>query len=92
MDKYNDQTTWLNGRFPQYPVHEDLNNKYGVQGSPTLVINGAQISAERSPEGIKAVICSAFNNPPEECAEALALTATQPGFGIDQAPTGGCGG
>ena len=40
MAGYNDQSTWLSGQFPQFNIYKDLNNQYGVQGSPTLVING----------------------------------------------------
>lgn len=89
IDKYNDQTTWLSGQYPIYPVDEALNNKYGVQGSPTLVINGVKIETDRTPNALKATICSAFNNPPAECAQILA-TATE----TEQTPAktnGGCG-
>lgn len=95
LDKYNDQTTWLNGRYPVYPLNQDLNDKYGVQGSPTLVINGVLVEAGRTPNAIKSIICSAFNNPPAECAQTLAIASPQPGFGAGQtqeATAGGCGG
>lgn len=84
MDKYNDQTTWLSGQYPIYPIDEALNTKYGVQGSPTLVINGVQVEAGRTPDALKTVICSAFNNAPSECAQALAGASSQPGFGAGQ--------
>jgi len=93
--KYNDQASWLSGRYPVYPIHADLNNKYSVQGSPTLIINGVQVEAGRTPDGLKAVICSAFSNPPAECEQILASASPQPGFGTGQAQdtiTGGCGG
>jgi len=84
LDKFNDQTTWLSGRYPVYPVHEDLNNKYGVQGSPTLVINGAQVDGvNRTAEAVKQAICAAFNNPPAECGTTLATAAYGAGFGYD---------
>jgi hypothetical protein len=38
-EDFNNKSTWLSGRFPMYRVHDELNKKYGVQGSPTLVIN-----------------------------------------------------
>lgn len=93
--KYNDQASWLSGRYPIYPIHIDLNNKYGVQGSPTLIINGIQVEAGRTPDALKNVICSAFNNPPAECGQTLASASPQPGFGTGQTQTataGGCGG
>lgn len=95
IDKYNDRNTWLSGQYPEYPVDAELNNKYGVQGSPTLVINGVQVSADRTPNALKSIICSAFNNPPAECGQPLALASPQPGFGSGQtqnATAGGCGG
>lgn len=79
--KYDDKASWLSGRFPIYPVHADLNDQYGVQGSPTLVINGAQIDVSRSPEAIKQTLCGAFNNPPAECSENLSTESAGPGFG-----------
>ena len=94
LDKYNDKSTWLNGRFPLYPVHENLNDEYGVQGSPTLVINGTQVQTERTPEGIKNAICAAFNNAPSECSKKLSNTPATPGVGAGEGvDTGdaGCG-
>lgn len=44
---------------------------YGVTGSPTLIINGGKYQGSRTPEGYKAGICDAFNNPPEECNTKL---------------------
>jgi len=81
MDKFKDQSTWLSGQYPVYPVHQSLNDKYGVQGSPTLVVNGAQVEAGRSPEAIKQVVCASFNNPPSECSQTLSSAQASPGFG-----------
>lgn len=95
MDKYNDQSTWLSGRYPIYPIHQDLNDKYGVQGSPTLVINGAQVEAARTPNALKDAICASFTNAPAECGQTLALASPQPGFGTgltQDTAAGGCGG
>ena len=50
---------------------DEIAKSNGVSGSPTLIINGAKINAARSPEGYKAAICDAYNNPPEECKIAL---------------------
>ena len=68
-------------RFPKYPLEADLNEQYGVRGSPTFVINGQVISVSRSAEAIKEAICSAFNNPPKECDTQLSTSAESPGFG-----------
>jgi hypothetical protein len=48
----------------------------GVQGSPTLVINGVQTSAARNAEAYKGAVCSAFNNIPSVCSETLDSTGT----------------
>lgn len=93
MDKFNDQSTWLNGNYPVYPIDEELNNAYGVQGSPTLVINGTQVNAERTANGVAAAICAAFNNAPAECDQLLAqAAAVQPALAANQNTNGACGG
>lgn len=93
MDKFNDQSTWLNGNYPVYPIDDELNNAYGVQGSPTLVINGTQVNAERTANGVAAAICAAFTNAPAECDQLLAQAATiQPALAANQNVNGACGG
>ena len=64
-----------------YPVYAADNQKYGVSGSPTLVINGAIVSASRSPEAVKVAICNAFTTAPAECNTALSTAQASPGFG-----------
>lgn len=81
IDKYNDQSTWLSGQYPLYPIYTDLNKTYGVQGSPTLVINGVQSEAGRTAEGVKQAICASFTNEPSECKTTLDNTSYTPGFG-----------
>ncbi len=49
----------------------ELNKKYGVRGSPTILINETEYVGDRSPESFKQAICSAFNTPPEECSQTL---------------------
>lgn len=87
--KYNDQASWLSGQFPQYPVQADLNEKYGVQGSPTLVINGVQAEVSRTPESVKQAICNAFNVAPTECGQTLNTGSFDPGFGTALSVGGG---
>lgn len=53
---------------------EEASNSAGATGSPTLIINGVKSRAVYeygSPEAYKQAICSAFNNPPEECDQVL---------------------
>jgi len=68
---YNNQSTWLNGLYPLYPVDKELNNQYDVQGSETLIINGIHISPAQyrwDSDKLKEIICSAFNTKPAECS------------------------
>lgn len=81
MEKYNDQSTWLSGQFPLYPVHQDLNAQYNVQGSPTLIINGVEVQTARSPEAVKKAVCDAFEKAPAECGRALEANQASPSFG-----------
>jgi len=87
---YNDKSTWLNGQFPKFDVHTDLNEKYGVQGSPTVVINDKAVDVNpRSPEKFKEVICQAFNSPPTECSQTLSNDVPSPGLGGGTGSSGG---
>lgn len=87
---YNDETTWLNGYYPQFNVQADLNEQYGIGGSPTIVINDETVSvSQRSPEKFKEVVCQAFNAPPEECSQTLSEEVFSPGFGFDTGSSSG---
>jgi len=91
---YNDESTWLNGMFPKFDVHTDLNEKYGVQGSPTIVINDQVVNVSpRSPEKFKEVICQTFNSLPEECSQMLSddVASIGIGGGTSNSSGGGCG-
>ncbi|NTU66934.1 MAG: hypothetical protein HGB08_03355 [Candidatus Moranbacteria bacterium] len=78
----NDKSTWGNGSYPPFNINKDDNTEYGVQGSPTLVINGTTVeSAGRDPKSLLDTICSAFNNKPAECDKALSADSPAPGFG-----------
>ena len=93
MANYNDQTTWLNGRFPKFDVDAALNTKYGVGGSPTLIINGVQSNAGRDSASYLKAICAAFNTAPTECSTTLSSTQPGAGFGYDSvgsAQAAGC--
>ncbi len=59
-----------------------LTEQYDVSGSPTLLINDTLYQGSRSAEEFKQAICSAFNNPPEECSVVLGDEA--------EAAQGGC--
>jgi len=80
--QYNDKNTWINGRFPRFDVNSDLNEKYKVQGSPTIVINDKVVNVSpRSPERFKEILCQAFKSEPSECSQALSKNVPSPGVG-----------
>jgi len=90
--QYNDKSTWLNGNYPKFDVQADLNAKYGVRGSPTVVINDQVMDiSPRSPEKFKEVICQAFNSQPQECSQTLSNDIPSPGLGGGTASSGGGG-
>jgi len=80
-----DKSTWLSGYYPLFNVDKALNEKYGIQGSPTLVINGEQVSSARDPNSYLNVICQAFTEgkAPASCDTQLSTTAYGAGFGYD---------
>jgi hypothetical protein len=94
MKNLNDQASWLSGRFPKFDIDKELNEEYGIQGSPGLVINGQQVQSNRDPQSVLDVICSSFENSPEECKQTLSTAAASPGFGSSagsSGSTGSCG-
>ena len=64
------------------------NKKYGVQGSPTLVINGTTIGSGRDSASLLKAVCSGFDKQPAECSVALSATAPSAGFGEGTAAAG----
>ncbi len=85
---YNNSSTWVSGQYPMYPVDGDLNTLYGVQGSPTFVLNGEIVKVSRSAEAIKQAICASFNDPPAECQTTLRTDQESPGLGAVASGTG----
>ena len=79
-ENFEDQSSWLSGRFPKYDVNAADNTKYDVGGSPTLVINGVQASSARDPASLLKTICEAFTTAPAECKQTLSSAAPNPGF------------
>lgn len=87
---YNDESTWINGNYPKFDVQADLNTEYGVEGSPTIVINDKVVELnQRSPEKFKELICQAFNTPPSECSETLSDEVPTSGFGAGSGGSSG---
>lgn len=86
---YNDKSTWK-GRYPGFGVYQADNTKYGVGGSPALIINGKTVGSARSADALLTSICAGFENPPEQCATELSTASPSAGFGVGTA--GGSGG
>ncbi len=80
-ENYNNTETWLQGTYPTFPIYQEDNEKYNVQGSPTLIVNGEEVSSERTPYDILQMLCSGFINPPSECLSELSTTSPEFGFG-----------
>lgn len=83
-----DRSSWSNGQFPKFMIHDEDNVRYGVRGSPTLVINGAQVSSSRDSASLLRTICSAFNEAPEACNAQLDSAQPSPGFGFQALAAG----
>lgn len=81
-ENYNNKIDWK-GNFPGFNVYKEDNAKYSVGGSPTLIINGANISSARDSVSLLNTICSAFNEAPEACSAQLNNQSPTPGFGFD---------
>ncbi len=62
----------------------DLNSKYKVSGSPTSILNGAQISENsfggRSSDGVKSMVCAGFKTQPSFCSTKLNTAAAAVSF------------
>jgi len=83
-----DKSKWDNATYPPFNVDKEDNDKFGVQGSPTLVVNGTTLSAGRDSASLLKAVCSGFTNQPKECAKELSATAPAPGFGDGAAAAG----
>ena len=86
-----DKNSWENPSYPPFAIFDADNQKYGVQGSPVLVINGTTLKTARDPESFKKAICSAFMNEPEACKTILSSVAPAPGFGEGSAANNSAG-
>ncbi|MFH0739483.1 MAG: hypothetical protein V1819_00125 [bacterium] len=67
--------------------------KYGVSGSPTLILNGQKVSeydfGGRTANAVKTLLCCGFNQPAEICSKDLSADQAAPSFSVDYAGTGG---
>ena len=81
-EKFADRSTWSGGKYPTFDTSKADNEKYGVAGSPTLIVNGVKASSGRDAASLLTTICSGFNNPPSECGEVLSSSSPSAGFGF----------
>ncbi len=91
-ENFKNQTDYQ-GSYPSFNVDKDDNVKYGVGGSPTLIINGEDIQSNRDSASLLATICSAFNEQPSECQTVLSSASPSAGFGsgtTSGSTSGGC--
>lgn len=88
IKNFADKTTYK-GNYPTFNVYKEDNAKYGVGGSPTLVINGTTVKSGRDSASLLATICAAFNNSPEECLTKLSSASPAPGFGTGASASSG---
>jgi len=86
MAGYNDKTQWK-GSYPPFNTSKEENVKYGVQGSPTLIINGVEAQSGRDSASLLETICSTFNSAPAECDIKLESASPTPGFGYNTTTT-----
>jgi glutaredoxin len=74
------------GSYPEFAIHKAENEEYGVDGSPTLVINGSKVSSGRDSATLLATVCAAFEGEaPSECDTELSNSAPSSGFGYNTA-------
>lgn len=94
-ENYNDESTWLSGRFPIFDIYKESNEKYGIRGSPGFVVNGVVAQAGRDSKSLLEAICTGFEEKPSECDEELSSSSPTPGFGFESTGTAstdsGCG-
>lgn len=73
----------------------DLNTKYNITGSPTLILNTTQIDETgyggRSADGVKSMVCAAFKNKASFCNTKLSTTAAASSFSETYESSGNSG-
>ena len=85
-ENFENDVDWR-GNFPSFNIHLNEVRKYGVGGSPTLIINEVEVPAHRDAASLLNVICDAFEEKPEGCNAQLSNTAPAPGFGFEGSGT-----
>lgn len=97
-EQFDKKENWV-GNFPPVDFDKAANEKYGVAGSPTLVINGQEVQSGRDQQSLLDAVCAAFKTKPAECSKSLSKDSPVAGFGDGTtpataggaAPAAGCG-
>ena len=74
-----------------FSINKDENVKFGVQGSPTFVVNGTTLAAGRDSASVLKAICSGFKTAPKECQAKLSATSPVAGFDDQAAASASAG-
>ena len=73
----------------------DLNDKYSITGSPTLILNGEHVSefdfGGRTAQAVKTVLCCGFSTQPSQCAQNLTIEQAATGFSETYSGSSGTG-
>lgn len=90
VDKGKVEDCMANRAVSYFAEDQALNDQYGVQGSPTTVIDGQEVTIyPRSPNDIKNTLCDAFASQPSECSLTFSTANPSPGFGGGSSNEGG---
>lgn len=81
IDKTKVEAYMKNNAEAIYKAQGELSSSLGISGSPTFVINGAQVQVSRTPDAIKTAVCNAFTTAPSECSKTLSTEGPSAGFG-----------
>jgi len=79
LDKNKIQSCFENKGLEIMKKEAEISRAAGAQGSPTMIINGAKTNVVyqyENSEAYKEAICSAFNEAPKECSQALGSTTS----------------
>ncbi len=68
--------TW----YPEFNIDDQEAKEYGVQWSPSFVINWIKVDSWRSAKAYADIICSTFKEKPEVCNEEFTSTSYDPSF------------
>ena len=81
IDKTKIETCMAKDAPALYDAQGKESSSLGISGSPTFVINGVQVSVDRTPAAIEKAVCDSFTTAPSECSQTLSTTALTAGFG-----------